>query len=168
MAKLSEEVRGGTHGWAFGASLRDPADVGYTEREFFLAGDAKRYTLAEGSEYSFDGGWVARERDTSPFRTRLLVRRPADSARFNGTVIVNWNNVSIGHESLPGMSAELLEAGFAWVGASVQRVSVHVRQAARSCGLGSQTLRHPVDPRRRPVLRHLHAGCGRGGTRAPA
>ncbi len=125
MARLSEAVKGGAHGWAFGASLRDPAEVGYVEREFFLAGDATRYALAEGSDYSFDGAWDVEKRGTSPFRTRMLVRRPVDPARFNGTVVVNWNNVSIGHENVPGMSAELLEAGFAWVGASVQRVGVH-------------------------------------------
>lgn len=125
MAELIGAIDGGTHGWAFSASLRDPAEVGYTETEFFLAGDATRYALSAGSDYAFDGVWHAQERDPAPFRTRLLVRRPVDPARFNGTVVVNWNNVSVGHENLPGMSAELVDSGFAWVGASVQKVGLH-------------------------------------------
>ena len=47
VAKLSEPVSGGAHGWAFGASLCDLADAGYVEREFFLAGDATRYSLGQ-------------------------------------------------------------------------------------------------------------------------
>ncbi len=121
---LSGPISGGAHGWAFGASLGDLAAVGYIESEFFLTGEAARYTLAGGSDYAFDGVWAVEKRGTLPFRTRLLVRRPADPGRFNGTVVVNWNNVSIGHENLPGMSTELFEAGFAWVGASVQRVGL--------------------------------------------
>jgi len=91
----------------------------------FLEGEATRYTLSEGCDYSFDGRWAAEKRDAAPFKTRLIVRRPADPARFNGTVIVNWNNVSNGHENIPSMGAELVEGGFAWVGASVQRVGLH-------------------------------------------
>ncbi len=125
MERVSGPVSGGEHGWAFGASLGDLADVGYVESEFFVAGEAARYTLSETGDYSFDGRWAAEKGTASPFRTRLLVRRPIDPSRFNGTVVVNWNNVSNGHENLPGMSAELLEAGFAWVGASVQKVGLY-------------------------------------------
>lgn len=125
MAELSDPVVGGTHGWPFSASLRDLAEVGYTETEYLLSGDAQRYALADGSDYSFDGRWVAEKRGTSPFRTRFLVRRPSDPSRFNGTLVLNWNNVSNGFDNLPGMSDELLDAGVAWVGASVQKVGLH-------------------------------------------
>ena len=124
MAVLSEPVGGGGYGWAFGASLRDLREVGYLETEFFIEGEASRYGLSGGSPHSFDGRWVAEKRGTSRYRTRLLVRRPADPARFNGTLVVNWNNVSNGYENLPGLSDELLESGFAWVGASVQKVGM--------------------------------------------
>ena len=46
MERPNGPVSGGLHGWAFGASLADLADVGYTESEFFLADKAARYTLA--------------------------------------------------------------------------------------------------------------------------
>ena len=38
------------------------------------------------------------------YRTRLLVRRPSNPARFNGTVVVEWLNVTSGTE----LSARLL------------------------------------------------------------
>jgi hypothetical protein len=33
------------------------------------------------------------------YRTRILVVRPRDPEQFNGTVVVNWQNVSAGVES---------------------------------------------------------------------
>ncbi len=125
MAELSDPISGGTHGWAFSASLRDLAEVGYTETEYLFSGNARRYVVAEGGEYTFDGKWSAAESSTSSFRTRFLVRLPDDPKRFNGTVVLNWNNVSNGFDNLPGLSEELLGAGVAWVGASVQKVGLH-------------------------------------------
>ena len=60
MAELSDPISGGTHGWAFSASLRDLAEVGYSETEYLLRGDAKRYVVAEGSEYgtSATNDWI--------------------------------------------------------------------------------------------------------------
>ena len=34
--------------------------------------------------------------ELADYRTRILVYRPADAARFNGTVVVEWLNVSGG------------------------------------------------------------------------
>ena len=56
----------------------------------------------------------------------MLVLRPEDPARFNGTVLVNWNNVSAGYENLGGGdSPEVLEGGYAFVAVSAQRAGVH-------------------------------------------
>ena len=49
-----------------------------------------------------------------PFRTRILVYRPADPARFNGTTVVCWNNVTAGYELFGGESPEFLD-GYAVV-----------------------------------------------------
>ena len=124
MGLLTGPITGGAHGWPFGAAMQDLDAVGYVEEEYFIEGDATRYALANGTDYSFDGRWSAEDRDRAPFRSRLLVRRPLDAARFNGTVIVNWNNVTLGFESLNDLSAEVIDGGYAWVGASVQKVSV--------------------------------------------
>jgi hypothetical protein len=55
-----------------------------------------------------------------------LVRRPAQPARFSGTVVVEWMNVTVG-ESAPDwdyLNPALMEAGDAWVGVSAQSVAV--------------------------------------------
>ena len=118
-------VTGGKHGWAFGRPLFDLKSRGYLEEEFFLDGTATTFKLAPGSSMSWDGRWQAEKAASVPFRTRLLVYRPADPARFNGTVIVSWNNVTAGYELFGGESAEILDGGYAFVGATVQRVGVH-------------------------------------------
>lgn len=115
---------GGAHGRPFGAALVDLAGAGYVEEEYVLEGTATRYRLVD-REYGFDGRWSVEPAGTAPFRTRMLVRRPGDPARFNGTVLVGWNNVSSGYEGLGGESRELLEGGYAFVGVSAQRVGVH-------------------------------------------
>jgi hypothetical protein len=118
-------IVGGKHGWAFGRPIFEIAERGYLEEEFFIAGDATTYRPAPGSEWSRDGRWLATPAGKMPFKTRFLVYRPADPRAFNGTVIVCWNNVTAGYELFHGESPEILEGGFAYVGASVQRAGVH-------------------------------------------
>ncbi|HEX5586865.1 MAG TPA: alpha/beta hydrolase domain-containing protein [Acidimicrobiia bacterium] len=117
-------ITGGTHGWPFGAATIDLAAQGYVEEEYFLAGDATRYRPV--GELGTDGRWAVEADGSSPFRTRLLVRRPVDPGRFNGTVIVEWNNVSAGSEIFEaGDTHVVFDEGFAYVGVSAQRVGVH-------------------------------------------
>ena len=118
-------ITGGTHGWAFNRPLFDLAERGYVEEEFFIAGDATTYRPVEGSEWGRDGQWQVEPKGTMPFKTRLLVYRPADAKRFNGTVVVCWNNVTAGYELFHGETPEILTGGYAYVGASVQRAGVH-------------------------------------------
>ena len=117
-------ITGGTHGWAFGAATIDLTAEGYVEEEYFLEGDATRYRPI--GELGTDGRWAVEANGSAPFRTRLLVRRPVDAARFNGTVIVEWNNVSAGTEIFEaGDTHVVFDEGFAYVGVSAQRVGVH-------------------------------------------
>jgi hypothetical protein len=65
---------------------------------------------------------------TAPYRTRVLVRRPKDPAKFNGVVEMEWLNVSGGLDAAPDWglgNAELLRSGFAWVGVSAQAVGLN-------------------------------------------
>jgi hypothetical protein len=107
-----------------GASPRDLAALGYVEEEYFLSGNATQFALAPGATYAPDGRWDVVTREPSAFRTRFLVRRPVDPTRFNGTVVVHWNNVSLGLDFLGRMSSEIFTAGSAWVGATVQKVAI--------------------------------------------
>jgi hypothetical protein len=117
-------VVGGTRGWPFGAATIDLDGVGYVEAEYFLEANATRYRPV--GELGSDGRWTAEAGDSMPFRTRLLVRRPIDPDRFNGTVIVEWNNVSAGVEIFEaGDTHVVFDEGFAYVGVSAQRVGIH-------------------------------------------
>jgi hypothetical protein len=110
-----------THNYPFFASNHELADHGYVEEEYFIQGTANRYntpSLATGSV--IDGG--------HPYMTRILVRRPANPAKFNGTVLVEWYNVTNGFdaENTWFFSWEhILAAGYAWVGVSAQQVGVN-------------------------------------------
>jgi hypothetical protein len=87
------------------------------------------------AEYRLDGTPAACQRrgDTlkvvehADYDTRLLVFAPTDPTRFNGTVWVEWLNVTGGLDAAPGWTyahTELMRAGAAWVGVSAQRVGV--------------------------------------------
>jgi hypothetical protein len=113
-------ISGGTHGWPFGAAAFDLGELGYVEQEWFFSGEAACYAQAERS---FDGIWETEPARSVPFASRMLVRRPADPALFNGTVVVFWANVSIGFDIYTGESARLYE-GCAFVGVTAQRTAV--------------------------------------------
>ncbi len=118
-------VTGGEHGWAFARPLIDLAAKGYVEAEYFLSGEATSYALAAGTTMARDGKWRAAPKAAVPFKTRFLVYRPADPEAFNGTVVVCWNNVTAGYELFFGENPEVLEGGYAYVCASVQKVGLH-------------------------------------------
>ena len=130
---------------------------GYVEQEYFAAGNASAFTAK--SEPS-DGRWEIAPTATASYRTRILVRRPEDASHFNGTVVVEWMNVSAG-ESAPDwdyLNPELMRDGYAYVGVSAQALAVSGGRAlfgsaegARSGGLVQSeptrygTLHHPGD-----------------------
>jgi len=65
--------------------------------------------------------------EQADYRSRIVVIRPQDPADFNGTVFVEWLNVSAGFDSGPDWNmvhTELIRSGFAWVGVSAQKVGV--------------------------------------------
>lgn len=121
---ISGPVSGGVHGWPFAASMLDVRAMGYVEAEYSLEGEATRYRQVDGSDWGRDGHWQVEPAGQAPFRTRFLVYRPADPKRFNGTVIVTWNNVTAGYELFGADSLELFEGGYALVCASVQKVGL--------------------------------------------
>jgi hypothetical protein len=96
----------------------DLAARGYVEQEFLVSGEADAYSTA--------GALLASD---VPYRTRVIVRRPADPGRFNGTVLAEWQNVTAGYDLDALWSTDqITRAGYAWVGISAQRVGVdHLR-----------------------------------------
>lgn len=117
-------VRGGNRGWPFAASMLDVAAYGYGEAEYLLEGTATRYRLSPGTQLTRDGRWRVEAAGAAPYRTRMLVYRPTDPARFNGTVILTWNNVTAGYDLFGAESLELLEGGFALACLTTQKVGI--------------------------------------------
>jgi hypothetical protein len=110
-----------THNYSFFASNHPLAANGYTENEYFYSGMANRYTTPSGATGSvIAGGPYA-------YTTRMVVRAPADARKFNGTVLVEWYNVTndFDAENFWFFDWEhILAEGYAWVGISAQRIGV--------------------------------------------
>ncbi|MBX3286902.1 MAG: hypothetical protein KF703_16255 [Actinobacteria bacterium] len=107
------------------AELPDLAEAGYTEAEYRVTGTAVRYT-AEG-DLPADGRFELSPGDAADYATRIVVRRPADAADFNGTVVLEWFNVSSGADVAPDytyLADEIVRGGYAWVGVSAQHIGV--------------------------------------------
>ncbi|MEV0460221.1 alpha/beta hydrolase domain-containing protein [Catellatospora methionotrophica] len=100
--------------YPFFSTPDDLAASGYVEREFYLSG------VADGWDQL--GNQVATD---VPYRTRIVVRRPAQDRKFNGTALVEWQNVTAGYD-LDALwnGAAMMRAGYAWIGVSAQRVGV--------------------------------------------
>ena len=76
-----------TPGTAFYSGLAfDASEVGYRETEFFIAGTATSYVATD--DLKEDGVWSVQEADAAEYRTRIVVRRPIDPEKFNGTVTI--------------------------------------------------------------------------------
>ena len=130
----------------------DLASVGYEQAEYFLSGTATAYTSA--TPLSSDGKWTVTPGTTAPYTTRMVVYRPTDPKRFNGTVIVEWNNVSAGLDSAPIWLVahdELIREGYAWVGVTAQQVGVE--GGGRGAVVANLDLKH-ADPARYGTLVH--------------
>jgi len=114
-----------SHNYPFFATNHPLATAGYIEEEFFIQGTANRYTTpALTTAAIIDGG--------HPYMTRMVVRRPVDPKQFNGTVLVEWYNVTNGFdaENLWFFDWEhILGNGYAWVGVSAQQVGINALKA---------------------------------------
>jgi hypothetical protein len=133
--KVKGPVSGGAKGWPFASAAFDLAAIGYVEEEWFLEGEADTFRHRAGTTRSWDGRWEAEVSGALPFRTRVLVRRPVDSACWNGSACLLWNNVSHGFDLLVGESAELYDGGFALVAVSAQAHGVHGYPGGATPGL---------------------------------
>jgi hypothetical protein len=129
----------------------DLKTVGYQEDEYFLSGNATAYT--SDAPLTTDGMWTTRDAGTAPYASRVVVRRPSDPKKFNGTVIVEWLNVTAGLDTAPDwtyMAPEIIRSGFAWVGVSAQRVGIE----GGGMSIGVDRVLKSFDPARYSSLSH--------------
>lgn len=128
-------IGGGLRGRPWESSLFDVAPFGYVEEEYFISGVA-----TNNGELAFFASQQTPLALSAPYKTRIIVRRPADPAKFSGTVVVEWLNVT-GQNDLevawPVSSAAFIREGFAYVGVSAQQVGV-------CCAPGSLKVWDPV------------------------
>jgi alpha/beta hydrolase family protein len=114
-------------------------------------------TVTPNLEVNQRGAWnVAADAITAPFTTRVVVYRPIDPTKFNGTVIVEWLNVSGGLDANPDWTQthnELIREGFAWVGVSAQLQGVNQLKCATNAP-PSAACPAPGDPGRYGGLMH--------------
>src|SRR3569833_2865724 len=129
----------------------DLAARGYVEQEYLLSGQADTY--AQDGLWTDDGRWATHVATTgNPFTTRMVVVRPADPARFNGTVVVEWLNVSFGVDIPVDFSQSyehFVREGYADVGVTTQKAGADKPKSldpARygTVDLGSDTLSYDV------------------------
>jgi hypothetical protein len=129
----------------------DLSQVGYSEAEYFMAGTAAAYIPA--GTLGSDGQWAATAASSAAYKTRLLVYRPTNPRKFNGTVVVEWLNVSGGIDASPdwtGAHVEMIREGIAWVGVSAQQVGVEGGNSVVGLNLGLKV----IDPARYGTLSH--------------
>jgi len=109
-------------GKPFNASVMDLAKQGYVEEEFFLSGLARVHDIPRDQMSN-----ATPADPTHPYKTRLVVRRPVSASKFNGTVVVEWTNVSEGFDNEVEWfhsGEHFVRSGYAWVGVSAQNVGV--------------------------------------------
>lgn len=129
----------------------DLGALGYTSEEYFVRGAARSYRLLGPA--TADGRWKAAPDGSAAYVTRVVALRPSDPAKFNGTVVVEWLNVSGGSDGAADWlmaHREMIRSGYAWVGVSAQKVGV---EGGPSLAGVDQSLKK-VDPVRYGQLHH--------------
>nr|WP_090276010.1 alpha/beta hydrolase domain-containing protein [Mycolicibacterium komanii]CRL69138.1 hypothetical protein CPGR_01411 [Mycolicibacterium komanii] len=115
----------------------DLATLGYGAEEFFISGAAQSYATG----------------DTADYTTRIVVVLPVDRARFNGTVVVEWLNVSGGIDAPAVWSMahrEIARSCYAYVGVSAQQVGIEGGTSLVGIDMSLKT----QDPQRYSPLHH--------------
>ena len=108
-----------SHPWLAWAPLAE----GYVEEEFQFSGTAGIYSYASEPPPP----WDLTLQDRQPYTSRMIVRRPSDPAAFNGTVVVEWLNVTAGYDvdiEWNTVAQYLQHSGYAFVGVSAQAAGV--------------------------------------------
>ncbi|MHA7833704.1 MAG: alpha/beta hydrolase domain-containing protein [Algiphilus sp.] len=97
----------GLHGHPMWDHWFDIGEVGCVEEEFFVSGRAREHAGPGEADYV----------------TRVIVRRPKDAADFNGTLLLDWVNVTAQFENAVDTLAahrSFLREGYAYVHLSAQ------------------------------------------------
>jgi len=121
---------------------QDLAPFNYIEEEYFISGKANVY------DFDADGNVIIRTPD-APYTTRILIRRPADNAKFSGNVVVELNNPTAMYDmDLQWMFCRdfFLENNDIWVGMTVKPVAVKALKVFNPERYASLSMNNPQPP----------------------
>lgn len=125
---------------------QDLAALGYIEEEFLVAGTANVY------DWPAPGPATVRTAGV-PYVTRMLVRRPANKARFSGTVIVemlNPSNLFDLNLAWAISGKQIVRNGDAWVGITAKPTSIATLKTFDAARYAALAMANPLpltDPR---------------------
>lgn len=127
----NEPLTSQTKNYQFFASDVALASKGYVEEEFFVEGKAKSYDTPEVVYTPVQPPSTLAKiiKNDVPYKTRIVVRRPSDPAKFNGTVVIEWLNVTDGFDGeyfWVQAKDYLLRAGYAYIAVAAQDHSISV------------------------------------------
>ena len=118
----------------------DLVKVGYLEEEYLVSGTANVYS------WPTPGPAIVRTPD-APYTTRMLVRRPANSARFSGNVIVEILNPSNAFDLNIGwamMNRQIVANGDVWVGVTGKPITIDALRNFDPVRYGSLSMANPL------------------------
>ena len=125
----------------------DLGSYGYTEEEYLIQGDAKIYSWPEGQHAA------SVERVGAKYGGRFLVRKPADPAKFSGTVIVEMYNWARGYDRAIALwgncHQQIMHEGDAWVGVSIRAAVIDNLKKFDSVRYDGLSYESPVEPEHR-------------------
>ncbi len=117
----------------FMASAVDLTQEKYVEEEFLVDGTANIYEYDANKQ-------VQIKTPNVPYQTRLLVRRPTNPNKFNGTVIFEFMNPTAGFDIdfiWHYTSQLLMEEGYIWVGITGRPVALNFLKTWNAARYGS-------------------------------
>ncbi len=137
-----------------GSTLFHPSAVGYEQSEFFLSGTATAYKSS--GPLAENGRWHVSPETTAPYKTRIVVYRPVDPKRFDGTVVVEWLNVTGGIDAPAAWlnaHVEMIREGMAFVGVDAQAGGINGEPGSIATAEGVGGIKQ-TDPARYGSLDH--------------
>ena len=154
-AEVTGPVTGGKGINLEGTTSFDLSSVGYEQKEYFLSGTASAYTSA--AALTSNGRWAVHPASSAPYTTRMVVYRPINPKRFDGTVVVEWLNVSGGVDAAAAWltdHVQMLRSGMVYVGVSAQAAGIVGSAGSLGATAGQAGGIKGADPARYSSLEH--------------
>jgi hypothetical protein len=135
-----------------GSTLFTLKSVGYEQSEFFLSGTATSYTSAKPLTKS--GKWTVKAATKAPYKTRIVVYRPIDPKRFDGTVVVEWFNETGGTDAAAAWlqsHIQMIRSGMVYIGVDAQSGGINGEAGSIASTQGAGAIK-VADPSRYGTL----------------